>query len=231
MEIPRKDMAGRAIQKVHDQVVQSNAGKIPIFVSEFNATYSTQLEVTDSAFMGPWLANTIRECDGLAEMMSYWTFSDVFEEQGVVKTPFYGGYGLVAERGVPKAAYRAFELLHQLGDERIANESPDALITKRKDGALVAAFWNYAEPDEKVGQKTFHLRVTNRSGKSYRLQVVDPANGSALAAWIAMDKPATPTLPQINKLIEASKLAPATEHPMNEAIRLNARALALVTIR
>jgi xylan 1,4-beta-xylosidase len=231
MEIPRKDMVARAIQKVHDQVAQSNAGKIPIFVSEFNATYSTQVEVTDSAFMGPWLANTIRECDGLAEMMSYWTFSDVFEEQGVAKTPFYGGYGLVAERGIPKAAYRAFELLHQLGDERIANESPDALITKRKDGALVAALWNYAEPDEKSAQKTFHLRVTNRSGKSYRLQVVDPANGSALAAWIAMDKPATPTLSQINKLIEASKLPAATEHPMNEAIRLNARALALVTIR
>ena len=37
-------------------------------------------------FMGPWLANTIRQCDGLDEMMSYWAFSDVFEEQGVVKS-------------------------------------------------------------------------------------------------------------------------------------------------
>ena len=38
--------------------------------------------------MGPWLADTIRQCDGLVDMMSYWTFSDVFEEQGVVKTAF-----------------------------------------------------------------------------------------------------------------------------------------------
>jgi len=37
-------------------------------------------------------------------MMSYWTFSDVFEEQGVVKTPFYGGFGILAERGIPKPA-------------------------------------------------------------------------------------------------------------------------------
>ena len=54
-------------------------------------------------------------------MMSYWDFSDVFEEQGVVKTPFYGGYGMIAERGIPKAAFRAFELLHRLGDQRLAS--------------------------------------------------------------------------------------------------------------
>ena len=46
--------------------------------------------------MGPWMADTIRQCDGLVDEMSYWTFSDVFEEQGVVKKPFYGGYGLIA---------------------------------------------------------------------------------------------------------------------------------------
>ena len=44
--------------------------------------------------------------------MAYWCFSDVFDEQGVVKTPFYGGYGVVAERNIPKAAFRDFELLH-----------------------------------------------------------------------------------------------------------------------
>ena len=67
--------------------------------------------------MGPYLANTIRECDGLTSMMSYWTFSDVFEEQGVVKTPFYGGFGLLAEDNIPKAAFNDFALLHRLGDD------------------------------------------------------------------------------------------------------------------
>jgi len=37
--------------------------------------------VTDSVYMGPWLATTIAQCDGLTEAMSYWSFSDVFEEQ------------------------------------------------------------------------------------------------------------------------------------------------------
>ena len=65
--------------------------------------------------MGPWLADTIRQCDGLVDEMSYWTFSDVFEEQGVVKQPFYGGYGLIAAGGIPKPAFSVFKMLHQLG--------------------------------------------------------------------------------------------------------------------
>ena len=86
--------------------------------SEFNASYKTEPEVTDSTYMGPWLADTIRQCDGLVDMMSYWTFSDVFEEQGVVKTPFYGGYGLIAAGGIPKPAFNALKLLHKLGEQR-----------------------------------------------------------------------------------------------------------------
>ena len=229
--ILRKDMVARAIGKVHGQVTRSAAPKTPILVTEYNATYLTQPEVTDSAFMGPWLANNIRECDGLTSMLSYWAFSDVFEEQGVVKTPFYGGYGIVAERGIPKAAYRAFELLHQLGDQRMANESPDVLVTKRSDGAIVLALWNYAEPDEKAGQKVFRLKLTNSSAKKYTIQIVDPAHGSALEAWNAMGKPATPTLAQIAKLIDASTLARPSAHGLDEPVRLNPHGLALVTIK
>ena len=137
----------------------------------------TEQEVTDSAFMGPWLANNIRQCDGFADMMSYWTFSDVFEEQGVVKTPFYGGYGLVAVGGIPKAAFRIFELLHGLGDRRLAANSENVLATKRRDGTIVIALWNYAEPGENVAPKAFRLDVKNSRATRYRVQFVDPGHG------------------------------------------------------
>jgi xylan 1,4-beta-xylosidase len=80
--IPRADMVCRAAQKVHDEVKASASPSIPIIWSEYNASYSNDTKITDSVFMGPWLADTLRRCDGLADMMSYWTFSDVFEEQG-----------------------------------------------------------------------------------------------------------------------------------------------------
>lgn len=229
--IPRKDMVARAVRKVHDEVAASAAPKTPILISEYNATYSTQTEVTDSAFMGPWLANNIAECDGLTSMMSYWAFSDVFEEQGVVRKPFYGGYGLVAERGIPKPAYRAFELLHDLGDKRMANASNDALVTKRRSGTIVLALWNYAEPGERGAQKVFRLDLKGSVAKSYEIQVVDPAHGSAVRAWTAMGEPASPTQAQISDLIKASQIAPPARHAIGDPIRLDPQGLAVITIR
>ena len=96
--------------------------------------------------MGPWLATTISQCDGLTEAMSYWSFSDVFEEQGVVKTPFYGGFGLVAEDGIGKPALNAFAMLHQLGDRRLRADSDSVLATRISDGSVAIALWNYAPP-------------------------------------------------------------------------------------
>src|SRR3989442_5172467 len=90
--------------------------------------------------------------------MSYWTFSDVFEEQGVVKTPFYGGYGLIAANGIPKPAFNAFTLLHQLGDQRIELDSDSALLTRRKDRSLVLALWTYAPPEKPGAPKPVELQ-------------------------------------------------------------------------
>lgn len=227
-DIARRDMVGRSAVKVRDQVKASAAPKTPIFWTEYNATYMTQQEVTDSAFMGPWLANNIRECDGLTDMMSYWSMSDVFEEQGVVKTPFYGGYGLIAERGIPKAAFRAFELLHRLGTQRLAAQSENALVTKRDDGGIVVALWNYAEPREAGADKTFQLNLSGVRAKSYRMQMVAPGNGSALEAFTAMGSPAFPSAAQIKELVKASELAPAIKAPVSKAITLKPQTLALV---
>jgi xylan 1,4-beta-xylosidase len=87
-QIPRDRMVCRAVKKVHDQIRSSVMPNLPLIWSEYNASYFNEPSVTDSIYMGPWLADTIRQCDGLTEMMSYWDFSDVFEEQGVVKQQF-----------------------------------------------------------------------------------------------------------------------------------------------
>jgi xylan 1,4-beta-xylosidase len=189
-----------------------------------------QPEVTDSAFMGPWLANNIRESDGLATSMAYWCFSDVFEEQGVVKTPFYGGYGLIAERNIPKAALRAFELLHSLGDRRVPVDSENALATKRADGRLVVALWNYAEPGENASPKTFKLNLKGVGAKKYRMRWVSPGSGSSLEAWKKMGSPAFPATAQIKELIAASALPAAQTSPIATPITLAPQTLAVLEL-
>jgi xylan 1,4-beta-xylosidase len=226
-----RDMVPRALTKVHDQVKQSAAPDTPIFISEFNAAYLNRVDIEDSAFMGPWMAATIRACDGLTSMMSYWTFSDVFEEQGVVKTPFYGGFGLIAERDIPKPSFHVFELLHELGDRRIDLDGDDTLLTKKADGTLVFAIWNYADPDKPGRAKTVQLRFKDGRKPKYKMQFVDPQHGSPLEAWNRMGKPDSPTRDQLAQLLTASRLAPAQEHSLADPIQLAPYELALIQVK
>ena len=209
--VPRTQMVCRAARKVHDQVAASARPALPIIWSEYNASYKNEPEVTDSLFMGPWLADTIRQCDGLTHMMSYWTFSDVFEEQGVVKQPFYGGFGLIAARGLPKPSFNAFKLLHQLGSVRLEVDSSDSLATRRLDGSLAIATWNLFLPEERGASKEVTISIKGFSG-SHRALIsrLDAAHGSLLSAYEAMGRPASPTLPQIEMLRQAAQL-PAPE--------------------
>ncbi len=204
-------MVPAAVAKVHAQILTSAMPKIPLIWSEFNATYANEAEITDSIYEGPWMADTIRQCDGLVQIMSYWDFSDVFEEQGVVKKPFYGGYGLIAERGIPKPAFLDFSLLHTLGETRIPVVSDSVLATRRADGALVIAVWNLAEPA--VGEnpagpaKTITLALGGAPARaSATLRRVDAQHGDTWSAWKAMGSPANPSLEQIAKLKQVGTL-------------------------
>jgi xylan 1,4-beta-xylosidase len=226
-------MVCRAVDKVHNQIKNSSMPKLPLIWSEFNASYKNEPEVTDAAYMGPWLANMIRQCDGLADIMAYWSFSDVFEEQGVVKTPFYGGYGLIAEDNIPKPAFNAFKLLHKLGDERIQLDSDFALLTRRKDGTLVLAVWNYADPGHSGSPKTISLSFKGKA-KEAVISRVDSAHGDIHSTYEKMGSPQYPTQKQIQELRQAAELpAPERQSLKNGELKLTlpAHGLAVIEVK
>ncbi|HEV2425782.1 MAG TPA: glycosyl hydrolase family 39 [Terriglobia bacterium] len=234
-EIRRDQMVYRAVRKVHDQIKASSRPELPLIISEYNASYMNEQDVTDSVFMGPWLAHNIAQCDGLTEMMSYWTFSDVFEEGGVVKRPFYGGFGLIAAGHIPKASFNAFRMLHELGNRRLALNSDEALATQTPDGRLAVAVWNYAPPGGQGTPKqiTLDLRGLGRNQRRVRIEILDRDQGSSLEAWKKMGSPDFPSREQQRELRESARMpAPAVEAltPRNSRVTLNlpGQALALV---
>jgi xylan 1,4-beta-xylosidase len=227
-------MVCRAVDKVHSQIKSSSMPSLPLIWSEFNASYKNEPDVTDTTYMGPWMADTIRQCDGLVDIMSYWTFSDVFEEQGVVKTPFYGGYGLIAADGIPKPAFNAFKLLHELGDERLQLDSESALLTRRKDGTLVLAVWNYAPPEQSGSPRKITLRFKSTNQKHASVSRVDGEHGDVHPAYEKMGRPRYPTQKQIQELRSAANLsAPQAEHLQHGelTITLPSHGLAVIELK
>lgn len=232
--VARRDMVCRAVKKVHDEVEASPRPQLPIIFSEYNASYMNLPDVTDTIFMGPWMANTIRECDGLVSMMSYWTFSDVFEEQGVIKKPFYGGFGLVAEGGVPKPAFNAYKLLHMLGTQRIPAESDSVLATRSAKKTLEIAVWNYSAPEAAGIVKEFTLQIDGwHGGRKVVIYRLDAKHGNVLAAYDAMGQPASPTQQQYTQLKDAAKLGPPEKEKLKKnqiTITLPPKALDLIEV-
>ena len=214
-------MVFRAVKKVHGEIAASAYPNIPLIFSEYNASYANEPNVTDSTFMGPWLANNIRLCDGLTQSMAYWSFSDVFEEQGVVRTPFYGGFGLMAADNIPKPTLNIFTLLHKLGDRRIATDSDSTLATATAPGSLAIALWNYAPPTGTGAKytmptgpagpaKTFDLDLKNVApNATAEVWRVDDDHGNVLKAFDAMGRPpGSLTQAQIATLRAAGAMAP-----------------------
>jgi xylan 1,4-beta-xylosidase len=231
--IPRNQMVPRAVRKVHDQIKASPLPNLPLLWSEFNASYMNEPAVTDALYMGPWLADTIRQCDGLVDVLAYWTFSDVFEEQGVVKTPFYGGFGLLSVGGIPKPAFNTFTLLHLLGEERIELDADWALLTRRKDGALVLAVWNYSPPDQPGPPKEVSLTFAGLKSNHCLIHRVDATHCDFHAAYEKMGAPRYPTQVQLQQLRTAAELGSPEAHRLSHSklnLTLPAYGLAVIEV-
>ena len=140
-----------------------------------------------------------------------------------------------ARGGINKPSYYAHGLLHQLGTERLANSSHNAIVTKNKDGSIVIATWNLVDPGDKGESKkiTFSFSGLPQSAHA-TLQRVDSEHGNVLKEYAAMGSPHDPTMLQIEQLNRKTALpAPETSQLQNNKldVQLSPNALVLITIR
>ena len=200
-EIPMDRRVCLSIKKVHDQIAASARPSLPLMWTEWNVPSFGALNARDSAYVGAALADNIRQCDGLVNMMSFWTFSDVFEESGPKREPFDGGFGLIALGGIKKPSYSAFALLHKLGEERILQDSPNVLVTRRRDGSLAIAAWNLVDPDAKGSERSVEIKIRGVPPDSHvRVSRADAEHGNTLATYKGMGSPPYPTQAQVRAL-------------------------------
>jgi len=197
-DIPMDNRVCLSIRKVHDQIAASARPGLPLIWTEWNVPSFGPRNARDTEYVGAALADNIRQCDGLVSMMSFWTFSDVFEEDGPKRAPFDGGFGLIAMGGIKKPSYAAFALLHRLGNHRMAQDAANVLVTRRDDGTLAVAAWNLVDPDHSGRAHTVEFRIRGVPADSLILvRRADSAHGNTRAAYRDMGSPAYPTPTQV----------------------------------
>jgi xylan 1,4-beta-xylosidase len=119
--------------------------------------------------------------------MSYWTFTDIFEENGPRMTPFHGGFGLINYEDLKKPAFYAFKFLNELGQSELVNPDPASWACTNPDHSVQALFWNYTPivpPTGMNDQQFYQHEIPAKTSGSVRLCITNlPAGNYTLETY------------------------------------------------
>ena len=77
--------------------------KLELHFTEWSASYTPADPIHDSYHSAAYILDKLKKCGDAAQSMSYWTFTDIFEEPGPRWEAFHGGFGLINYRGHQQA--------------------------------------------------------------------------------------------------------------------------------
>jgi xylan 1,4-beta-xylosidase len=173
--------------------VAASARGLPVYYTEWNSSSDDRDPLHDEPYTAAFVARTVMRNAGVVAGTSFWTFSDVFTEHGTPAAPYHGGFGLMNQYGIPKPSYRAFELLHDLGDELLTSDgvhtTVDAWFTRRGHRVTVLIS-NHAQPGVDICTERVDLRVVHEGApRGAVIRRVDDQHGNAKSVWQQIGAP------------------------------------------
>ena len=179
--------------------------------TEWNSSSNPFFSFHDEPYAAAFLFKNMLGVADLVHCYSWWTFSDIFEENYFSSKPFHGSFGLQTIHGIAKPSYRAMQLLHELGDERLpvtgSHPTVDAWAVRRDDMHIDLLLTNHAFPrhDIQTEAVTWHVQ-SSRKAASASARRVDDAHCNSRQAWVEMDSPDYLDAAQVATLHAASLL-------------------------
>lgn len=171
-----------------------------IHITEFNTSYSPFCVTHDTVYNAALMAGLLSRLGDTCASYSYWTFGDVFEEQGVPDRPFHGGFGLVASGLIPKPTFWTFHFFSRLQGD-LQHRTEDSVVVKRGENTYRAVLWNLDREDKKIT-----LRFDLPKGEyTMVFRTVDEEHGNPLKIWHEMGECASLTEDQLSLLRECAR--------------------------
>ncbi len=180
---------------------------LPIHITEFNTSYTPKSVIHDTNLNAAFIAHQLsRLGDGNASY-SYWTFGDVFEEQGVPFTPFHGGFGLVADGCIPKPTFWTFAFYKKLrrSEGACVYKDDDVVVLRKQDGGYLGIGWNPVESGAGEEKRIVLSLAADAGAYSLLTETVDEETCNPLKVWHDLGEPAGLTDGQKKLLQQAAK--------------------------
>ncbi len=196
---------------LRDVVRASAYPKAELHLTEWNSSPTPRDHMHDQLPLGTYIVRTNLKGIGLVDSLSFWVFTDCFEEAGGATSIFHGGFGLINFQGIKKPAFHAYRMLNALGTEMLA-QSDDGVVTRDPaTGKLRALYCHYpdAMPDtpamcrqrellkptiEHKADMTFSFAFSGlRPGATFTAEFIDRDSGFAFPLWEKQGCPEPPT--------------------------------------
>jgi xylan 1,4-beta-xylosidase len=146
------------VRRVREQIEASKFPGLPLFFTEWSASYNPRDPVHDSYISAAYILSRLKPTREYAQGMSYWTYSDLFEEAGPPPTPFHGGFGLMNREGIRKASWFTYKYLNQLRGHEVPSADRQVLAAT-EGGRTGVLFWNWVLPEQSVSNRPFFTKV------------------------------------------------------------------------
>lgn len=196
------------IQWVRDVVDQSAYPNAEIHLTEWSSSPSSRDYSHDFLPEAAYIVRSNLSNIGKVNSLSYWVFTDIFEEEGPGPEDFHGGFGLISLQDIKKPAFHAYRMLNALGEEWL-DRGEDYIVTRTKEGKLSVLVCNYGVEDGRsVPMSTYpdyhiaedfqnegksrkvHIRLENVTpGQRFQMEILDVHHGCAATAWKELGYP------------------------------------------
>lgn len=220
---PSADAVVGDVRHVRQQISASPFPNLPLYFTEWSTSYTPRDSVHDSYISAAYILNKLKACQGIVQGMSYWTYTDLFEEPGPPTAPFQGGFGLLNPQGIRKPAFFAYKYLHAIDGSEVATADPQSIFSTKK-GALTGVIWNFEQPHQSESNHPFYTKVLpSQPASPVKLLIADlrPSSNYALeiyrsgfhandaySAYLEMNSPSDLSPQQVARLNELTKDVP-----------------------
>jgi xylan 1,4-beta-xylosidase len=200
---------------------------LPLHFTEWSSAYTPTDFMHDTCQQAAFILSKVKGAYQSVDSMSYWVFTDIFEENGPRMTPFHGGFGLINYEDLKKPAFYAFKFLNELGPQELANADSASWVCKGNDNAVEALFWDYTPivPPKGMNDQQFYQReiqakdigevelsITNLPAGSYSLKIYQTGYcaNDVFTGYLDMGSPSQLTPTQVELLSKQSNGDPET---------------------
>lgn len=205
------------INWLHKILAKSKYPNAEIHLTEWSTSPNSRDCLHDNLPAAAFILKVNLDCIGLTNSLSYWTFTDIFEEKGGGESIFHGGFGMVNFQGIVKPSFHAYRMLNQLGNEKLYYNEPLFVSRSSNTGKITAIAYNYPkEYENKVpsaddcgkymnntSPKTVNFTLNNlKPGATFEIETLDNNHGNTINDYKLIGAPHSPTREETNLLKE-----------------------------